>query len=115
MSEIRTQLLEVENRVRSLREERARLTKIFKSAQAAAADTETDATIDAAMSAKTSIKEVEQQLEDAQDEQIGLLRRVGDAEAGRSGSLFNGVDGWDDASRKLSLAEADLRVDLPAR
>jgi hypothetical protein len=111
--DIRTQLQQAEDQVRRLRQERNRLNKLFQSAQNAVAENETDATMNAAMSAKEAKAQVERQLEVAQDEQVALLARIADAEAGRAGGLrLPFKDGWAEAARRLDLAHGETRVDL---
>jgi hypothetical protein len=110
----RDQLATVEDRLRNLRAEKARLTKLFQAARSAAEETETDATLGAALAAKESVRQVDQQIEAEGERQVERLRRLGDSEAGRSGWAMPGVDGWHEAARKLNLATGDLRVDVAA-
>jgi len=112
MEHVREKLQDAENQVRRLREERGRLNKVFEAAKAAAGENETEATLGVAMAAKESVKEVERQLEATTDVQVDLLRRLGDAEAGRSGDAFSGANGWADAARRLDLVHGETRVDL---
>jgi hypothetical protein len=118
--EIRQGLNEVESRIRGLREERARLKKVFDSAKAAYTESlaaggedNDSAARAAAMGAKSALDQVDQKLADAQEDQLGLLRRLGDRESGVAGFASPGLDGWNEAARKLSLADGDLRIDVP--
>ena len=111
-ADIRSRLHESENTIRRLREERGRLHKLFDGAKKAAQESEGEATLNAAMAAKQSLAEIDEQLEEATATQIGLLKQVGDAEARLPGYTSN-VNGWREAARSLDLASGNLRVDLP--
>lgn len=112
-SKTREELQRSRERVRSLREERQRLSAILDQAKAAVDEHESDATVNAALAAKHSVDEVSSQLEAAQDEQTRLLQRLGDAEAGYAGGAFAGVNGWGDVARTLDLERGELRADVP--
>jgi hypothetical protein len=112
MDELRQQLAEARDRIRSHREERARLRKVFDAAKSALAENQTEATTAAGLAARDSLKEVDQKLEQAQDHRAGLLERLADAEAGRSGFPLPGVNGWEEAARRLDMQHGETRVDL---
>ena len=67
----------------------------------------------AATSAKEAVAQVAHQLEQAQDEQLTLLRRLGDAERGGFGAALSGGNGWGEISRRLDLDRGKTRVDVP--
>lgn len=105
-------LREIEARLRGLREEKARAVKVADAAKASADAVPDDQDVapqfEAAKAAVEAVKSIETQIEQAQEEQIGLLRQVG-------GPLsLTGVNGWEDASRRLSLERGEHRADMPA-
>lgn len=112
-NEIREQLTDVESRLRSLRDERSRTVKVADAAKAAARESDSDASLDAVKAAVDATRSVEAKIEEVQAEQIGLLRRIGDAEAGRAGFAYGGVDGWKLAANELDLHK-QLRVEVGA-
>jgi hypothetical protein len=112
--DIRSRLQESEDKIRGLREDRARLSKVFEAAKAAAEETETDGTLAAAVAAKESLAEVDQLIEQATDMQLAQLKQLGDFEAGKSGFVTGLTNGWETAARTLSLNEGTLRADVPA-
>jgi len=109
----REKLDAVEARQRSLRDERARLTKLLDAAKVAVAEHETDATLNAAGAAKESLKSVDQQLEAVGEEQVQLLRHLG-AGPGHEGWASKLGNGWGTAARRLDLGRGVLSVDVPA-
>jgi hypothetical protein len=119
MDDIRQQLHEVEDRLRSLRQEKARATKVREAARAVAVEApegdEGAPQFEAAQSASKAVQDIDGLIEKATDQQTALLRKLGDIEAGRSGFSSPGVSGWETAARKLDLASGELRVDVPAR
>ena len=77
MQELREQLRGAEDRIRSLREERARAVKVFETAEQAAEQDENDSTLNVAMAAKQSLGEVDSQLDEARGGQVRLLKTFG--------------------------------------
>ncbi|MGH2976028.1 MAG: hypothetical protein ACRDLL_14345 [Solirubrobacterales bacterium] len=112
--DLRTDLAAAEERLRNLRAERARIAKIAADAKAAAQDHESDASMSAAVSAKQALEETDRTIAAESERQVELLRRLGDAEQGRAGFSYIGVDGFAEAARKLSLARNELRYDVAA-
>ena len=112
MKQVREELAALESRIRGLREERSRLGKVLEAAKAAAAEHESDASYNAATAAKESLAETERKLEAAHDEQVELLRRLGDAEAGMGGWTHPQVNGWAEAARRLDLPRGETRVSV---
>lgn len=111
--DIRQRLTEVENKVRALREERARAAGVKKAAVAAVRDDD-DASLRAAEAASEALQAVEAEITAVGQEQVALLKSIGDFEAGRSGFTNGGVNGWETAARTLSLTEGNLRADVSA-
>ena len=100
-------------RIRAIREERNRTAELFRNAKAAVAESETDSAVHSAAETKRALDAVDARLEEASQEQLRLLRTLGDMEHGRSGFSSPGHDGWLQASRELDLAKGHLRVDVP--
>lgn len=115
MLQRRENLEDLEARLRALRDEKGRATKVAEVAKAAAAASDSDETMAAAQGAVDTVRSIEAKIEQAQSEQVAALRQIGDAEAGLSGFSSPGLDGWHEASRKLSLSEGALRVDVGAQ
>src|SRR5436190_5328036 len=69
MNQLREQLQEAEAQIRALREERARVRKLFESAKATAAEHQTEQSTGAAVAAKDALQQVEAKLEQAGDRQ----------------------------------------------
>lgn len=83
----REPLLKVEATIKSLRQERARLSKIFEAAKTAAHEHEdSDVTMATALSAKEAVNALDSQLDEANQEQVRLLKQLGDYESGQSDS-----------------------------
>ena len=116
MDDIRPQLQEVEDRLRSLREERARSIKVREAARSAAASApegdEGEPQFAAARAAVEAVQQIDGQIERVTERQTELLRRLGDMEAGRSGFSAPGVSGWETAARRLDISRGETRVDL---
>jgi hypothetical protein len=115
MKQIREQLQEIEGRLRTLREDRARVKRVFDAAKAAAEEHESEQTMNAGVAAKESLQSVDRQIEAERERQTEILRQIGDVEAGMSGFAYPGVSGWETAARKLDLARGELRVDVAAQ
>ena len=103
-------LTEVEGRLRSLREEKARARKVAEVAKAAVVavpDGEDDnAQYQAAQEAVNAVKAIDEKIEQVHEEQLALLRTAGGPMA------WSGGDGWADAARRLDLQDGQFRVDL---
>jgi hypothetical protein len=110
----REELASVEDKLRALREEKSRAVATKKLAIEAAQANNDDASLRAAEAAAEAVKAVEARIEQVSEEQLGLLRRIGDAESGRAGFAWSGVDGWEKAARQLDLQRGELRVDVSA-
>jgi hypothetical protein len=82
---LQEKLAQPEDRLRSLREERGRLRRVADAAKSAAAEHESDQTVNAAVAARDSLREVEAAIEAEQERQVGFLRQLGDIEAGHVG------------------------------
>jgi hypothetical protein len=116
VDDLRSRLQENEGRINELRKERAAKVKERDAAKEAYdpdADDETSK-FDAVKRATSLVRVTDLELAEVQGEQQELLKQLGDAEAGLSGALLPGVNGWATAARELSLAEGRLRVDVPA-
>jgi hypothetical protein len=111
MLEIKEKLAQIEAKLRSLREERGRVVKLYEGARTAALASESDETLAALEAAKGALTEVEERIEGTSQEQVRLLKVLGDAEAGRPG-FTSSVNGWHEAGHRLDIASGDLRVDL---
>lgn len=116
MDATREQLTQAEAKLRALRDDKARATRLADSAKAALEGLpqsvdDRDA-FEVAKAAVEAVKRIEQQIEEVTDEQSGLLRQLGDAEAGGS-ALLPQVDGWAMAAAELDL-DSKLRVDVGA-
>jgi hypothetical protein len=112
LKETHAQLAEAEDRLRSLREEKSRALKVAEAAKGAFAESDNEATLAAAKAAKDAVTSVEERIEQVQENQISLLRRLGDTETDRGGVAFAGVDGWRDVARHLDLDQGELRADV---
>lgn len=107
-----SKLRDAEGRIRSLREERGRLARI-KSAAVEAAKVEEDSggpAYDSAKAAADALREVETRIEQATEDQVELLKSLNPG-----GLELGGGSGWELAAQRLSLADGNLRVDVPAR
>ncbi len=117
LHDLRDRLGALEDRLRSLREERMRAAQVAEAAKAAYGGAREDtepAAFAAAKQASDAVKAVEAKIDEASEGQVELLRRLGDAEQGRAGLSYIGVDGWGEAARKLDLARNELRFDVSA-
>jgi hypothetical protein len=119
MPELREQLEATESRLSALREEKQRAVTVAKAAKAAHEavpdDSDDRPQFEAAMAANDAVKSIDLNIREIQEEQSTLLRRLADAEAGRSGFASPGVNGWEVAARKLDLAGGELRADVEAQ
>lgn len=113
---LKENLTAVEARIRGLREEKARAVKVATAAKAAAKAVpegeDNTAQYQAAKTAVEAVKSVEAVIENAQEEQVSLLRRLGDAEAGTGGWTLSAVNGWKDAARRLDLQRGETQVSM---
>jgi hypothetical protein len=116
LTDTREELARVEDQIRGLREERARAQKVRQAATAAyEASQEDEAAFKAAKAAVDAVKAIDSRLEEVGEQQTGLLRKLGDSEVGIAGFASPNVNGWHEASHKLSLADGRLRVDVNAQ
>ena len=113
-TETREKLAQTEDRLRALRQEKARASNVADAAKAAAAGREDEASLTAAEAAVNAVKAIDSELEKVGGKQIDLLRSLGDAEAGLAGFASPGVNGWNEAAKALSLGDGNLRVDVAA-
>ena len=118
MQQIKAQLEGIEEKLRGLREERARAVKVREAAKAAVAASpdgeEGEPAYQAAQASVTAVNEIEQRIDAEQQRQMELLKSLGDYEHGRSGFTLGGVSGWEKASRELDLGRGELRVGVEA-
>lgn len=115
--ETRDKLSQADDRLRALRQEKARATKMLGSAKSAFSESSEDTKGGAARvlnEAAAAVASVEDAISKVGEEQVGLLRRLGDAEAGVSGFSSPGVNGWRVAADKLDLSAGVLRADVSA-
>jgi len=110
---LREQLGQVEDELRSLREERARASGVSDAALAAYASHESDESLATVKQAKDALQAVGLKLEKTSDRQAELLRKLADRESGVSG-FSPSLSGWDQAAQTLSLADGVLRSDTRA-
>jgi hypothetical protein len=113
---LREKLTAAEARIRGLREEKARAVKVADAAKATVAAVsesgDNSAQYEAAKTAVAAVKAIEAKIEDAQEEQTDLLRRLGDAEAGMGGWTLPGINGWAEAARRLDLQRGETQVSV---
>jgi hypothetical protein len=114
LNETRDKLANAEERVRGLREEKARARTVQAAAKAAAEESGTEASLNAARAATDAVSGIDIAIDEASAQQMLLLQRVADAESGMSGFSTPTMNGWEEASRRLSLSGGNLRVDVPA-
>src|SRR5262245_26989549 len=115
MQEIREQLHQVEDRLRALRQDKARGIKIREAAKKAYAESdvgEDSPLYQAALEAVNTVAGIEAELQSGQEQQTALLKQVGDLEAGQSGFTLGGESGWATAARRLDLNAGELRADV---
>lgn len=111
----REKLTQADGRIRELREEKHRATKLRETAVAAYSANGDDASFKAAKQAKESVDAVQAKLDAIQDEQTALLKTLGDAEQqGRVSLTLPGDNGYAKAAAGLDLANGNLRVDVRA-
>ena len=104
-------LTEVESRLRSLREEKARAVKVAEAAKAAAIAVpegeDDNAQYQAAEQAVAAVKAIQARIEEAQEEQIALLGTAGGP------GTWSGMDGWSQIARAIDLEHGDTSVHVP--
>lgn len=104
-------LTEVEARLRSLREEKARARKVAEAAKAAAVAVpegeDDNAQYQAAQEAVNALKAIDAKIEQVHDEQVALL-----GQAGGPGT-WSSMDGWSEIARRVDLERGETRVDVP--
>jgi Phage capsid family len=114
--ELRTQLQELDAKLRDKRTELARAKKIAEQAKASYAEhQESDGARHAAAAAVEGVKIVQQEIDDVQEEQVGLLKRVSEIESGRAGLTWPSANGWETAASTLDLGRGVLRADISAQ
>ncbi|MEO8092062.1 MAG: hypothetical protein ABI726_05070 [bacterium] len=117
METLRAELSGIESELRSLREQQAKARKA-KDATVKAHDTNPgDEAYAAAEAASDLLTQIEKQIERLTSNQIDVLKEVGDGEGyGRfKPATLPRIDGWDEASKTLSLQDGDLRYDVSAQ
>src|SRR5438093_1584063 len=87
-------LAELEQKIRALREEKARAVKVKDSAVNAAEATDDQASYDAAKAAVDAVKAIDARLEECNEQQVTLLRMAGGP------TTFSGGSGWEEAARQ---------------
>src|SRR5215207_5437991 len=104
-------LAELDERLRSLRAEKARARKVVDAAKQAAASapdgSDGEPQIAALKSAVEALKTIEAQIEAVHEDQVGLLRTAGGPQ------MWTSADGWGDIARRLDIDGGITKVEVP--
>jgi len=106
---LRDRLQDVEQEIAELRDQRPGLVKARDEARERYVNGGGNPEFRAAEQARDALRAVEQDLEERQREQIGLLEQIG---RGGAGARAGGGRGWQRVARELDLERGHTRVDL---